>query len=57
MTVNEAAEALQISRAKVYDLLLSGKLESIRIGSLRRIPRDRLVPFIEREIEPTAVRP
>jgi excisionase family DNA binding protein len=57
MTVNEAAEALQISRTKVYDLLLSGKLESIRIGSLRRIPRDRLVPFIEREIEPTAVRP
>ncbi len=38
----EAAEALSVSRAKVYGLLREGKLESIKIGRSRRIPVDAL---------------
>jgi excisionase family DNA binding protein len=38
LTAEEAAESLKIGRCKVYDLIRSGELESIKIGRLRRIP-------------------
>lgn len=38
LTAEEAAECLKIGRCKVYDLIRSGELESIKIGRLRRIP-------------------
>ena len=38
LTAEEAAESLRIGRCKVYDLIRSGELESIKIGRLRRIP-------------------
>ena len=38
MTVPEAAEALAISRSKLYELLASGAIASIRIDGSRRIP-------------------
>ena len=41
LTVPEAAEALAISRSKLYELLASGAIASIRIDGSRRIPRHR----------------
>ena len=38
LTVPEAAEALAISRSKLYELLASGAVDSILIGGSRRIP-------------------
>lgn len=38
MTVPEAAEALAISRSKLYELLANGAIASIRIDGSRRIP-------------------
>ena len=38
LTVPEAAEALAISRSKLYELLASGAITSIRIDGSRRIP-------------------
>lgn len=38
LTVNEAAELLSLGRTKVYELLDSGALQSIRIGAARRVP-------------------
>ncbi len=38
LTVPEAAEALAISRSKLYELLASGAVASIRIDGSRRIP-------------------
>jgi excisionase family DNA binding protein len=38
LTVPEAAEALAISRSKLYELLASGAIASIRIDGSRRIP-------------------
>jgi len=44
----EAAEALSIGRSKVYELIGTGELPSVRIGASRRIPADALVEFVGR---------
>ncbi len=46
LTVKEAAEALGIGRSKVYELVMSGQLESVRIGGSRRVPVDALHNFV-----------
>jgi excisionase family DNA binding protein len=40
LTPLEAAQALGIGRSKLYELLQSGQLTSVRIGSCRRVPLD-----------------
>jgi excisionase family DNA binding protein len=45
-TPEEAADALSIGRTKLYELVSSGALSSIRIGSCRRIPAGALADFI-----------
>lgn len=47
LTPEDAAKTLSISRSKLYELLASGALESVRIGASRRIPRDALDEFVE----------
>jgi excisionase family DNA binding protein len=47
LTPEQAAEALGIGRWKLYDLLRSGQLASVRIGSCRRIPTSALMTFVE----------
>jgi excisionase family DNA binding protein len=44
----EAAEELGVSRSKLYELMRSGQLISVRIGRLRRIPVAALQEYIER---------
>jgi excisionase family DNA binding protein len=44
----QAADALGIGRSKLYELLASGELESIHIGTARRIPTQALEHFVER---------
>lgn len=39
---NSAAQALDISRSKVYDLMKSGALRFVLIGADRRIPADEI---------------
>ena len=46
----EAAEAIGIGRSKIYQLLASGELPSIRVGSSVRVPVDALRAWIERQI-------
>jgi excisionase family DNA binding protein len=45
---NEAATALGISRSKLYVLMASGQIESVQVGTARRIPIDALRSFIAR---------
>lgn len=45
----EAAEAIGIGRSKVYELLASGELPSIRIGGSVRVPLEQLRAWIERK--------
>jgi excisionase family DNA binding protein len=45
----EAARLLSISRTKVYELMASGELASVRIGRSRRIPAEELRRFVTAE--------
>ena len=45
-TVEEVAEMLHVGRDKVYILLRTGQLRSIRIGKSRRITEDHLAEFV-----------
>jgi excisionase family DNA binding protein len=42
----QAARALGISRSKVYELMASGKLRSVKIGRSRRISMESLATFV-----------
>ncbi|TDD59524.1 DNA-binding protein [Actinomadura darangshiensis] len=42
LTVPEAAKALAISRSKLYELLASGAIRSVRIDGSRRFPLNAL---------------
>jgi excisionase family DNA binding protein len=46
-TVEQIAEILHIGRDKVYFLLRTGQLRSIKIGKLRRITDQHLAQFVE----------
>jgi excisionase family DNA binding protein len=46
LTPTEAAAALGIGRSKVYELLQTGQLRSVRIGTCRRIPADALQTLV-----------
>ena len=46
LTVPETAEALAISRSKLYELLASGEIASIRIDGSRRIPLTALEQYV-----------
>lgn len=48
LTVPEAAEALAISRSKLYELLASGVVASLRIDGSRRVPVAALNDYIIR---------
>ena len=47
LTVEQTAEILHVSRDRVYYLIRSGRLRSIKIGKLRRISRGWIAEFIE----------
>ena len=42
----EAAERLGISRTKVYELMASGELRSVKIGAARRVSATALAEFV-----------
>jgi excisionase family DNA binding protein len=45
-TVDQVAKMLHIGRDKVYYLLRTGQLRSLKIGKLRRITEQQLAEFI-----------
>jgi excisionase family DNA binding protein len=54
LTVPEAAEALGISRSKLYQLLSAGFIRSIRIDGSRRVPVDALTAYINQLMKEAA---
>lgn len=46
LTTTEAAAALGITRSKVYELLQTGELPSVRIGASRRVPAEAVHSFV-----------
>ncbi|MET7742078.1 helix-turn-helix domain-containing protein [Streptomyces sp. NPDC005385] len=48
LTVEEAARRLGIGRTTCFTLIASGELESVKVGTLRRIPADALTAYVGR---------
>jgi len=46
-----AAEAIGISRSKIYELLASGELPSVRIGASVRVPVEALRAWIAEQLD------
>lgn len=46
LTVTEAASVLRIGRTAAYNLVRCGKLRSVRVGKVIRIPRDAIYAFL-----------
>lgn len=53
-TVEEAARVLKISRWKIFDLIRTNQLRSVKIGGLRRIPCTAIEEYISRLLEEVA---
>lgn len=51
LTVDEVAKTLNLGRTKVYELLRSGEIESVTVGSSRRIATAAVDEFIDRLTE------
>jgi len=47
LTPEDAAELLAVGRTKLYELLRTGELESVRIGAARRIPAAALNAYVD----------
>ncbi|MCB0988137.1 MAG: helix-turn-helix domain-containing protein [Acidimicrobiales bacterium] len=52
LTIEEAAERLQVGRCTMQALLLSGEVQSFKIGRLRRVPPAALDAYIRRRMAP-----
>ncbi|MBA8795953.1 excisionase family DNA binding protein [Friedmanniella endophytica] len=44
--VDEAAEALRLSRSRIYELIRSGQLESVKAGRRRLVPVAALQAYV-----------
>ncbi|HYZ08759.1 MAG TPA: helix-turn-helix domain-containing protein [Pseudonocardiaceae bacterium] len=53
-TVKETGDLLKISRWKVFELIRTQQLRSIKIGGLRRIPATAVEEYIARLLEEVA---
>ncbi|MER6525437.1 helix-turn-helix domain-containing protein [Streptomyces sp. NPDC001508] len=47
LTVPEVMERLKVGRTKVYDLIRTRRLVSIKVDGCRRIPTDAVREFID----------
>lgn len=52
LSPEEAAQLLGISRSRVYELLRDAELPSIKIGRLRRIPRQAVHAYVNDLLRP-----
>ncbi|MEU6001576.1 excisionase family DNA-binding protein [Streptomyces sp. NPDC047197] len=48
LTVEEAAQRLRIGRTTCFRLVITGEIESVTVGRLRRVPPDALPAFVSR---------
>ncbi|MEV6833596.1 excisionase family DNA-binding protein [Streptomyces sp. NPDC051133] len=48
LSPERAADRMDLGRSKIFELMATGELESVRIGRSRRIPLDALKAYVER---------
>ncbi len=46
----EAADAIGVSRSKVYELIAAGQIPSVKLAGCVRVPVDALKHWIERQL-------
>ena len=49
ISVEEAAQRLDIGRTLFFELIRSGRIRTIRVGRLRKVPIESLRDFVERQ--------
>ena len=54
LLVKEVEEALGLGHTKVCQLIRDREIESLKIGSSRRVPEEAVQKFIERKLQETA---
>jgi excisionase family DNA binding protein len=50
LTIKEASDRLGLSRSTVYPLVMTGQVQSVKIGRARRIPVSAIDEFVERKV-------
>lgn len=55
--VEEAGQELGVGRTRMFALIDSGEIESIKIGKSRRVPHDALLSYVRRLRESQGVGP
>jgi excisionase family DNA binding protein len=53
LTVEEAARRLRIGRTTCFKLVITGELESVTVGRLRRVPPDALPSYVAKLRRPS----
>lgn len=48
LKVEEVAEILNVGRSTAYHLVLTGEIESITVGRLRRVPAQAVSEYVDR---------
>lgn len=48
LTIEQAAKTLGVGRTLMYSLVMSGEVESVTIGRLRRVPSEALADYVNR---------
>ena len=48
-SVAEAASQLGVGRTYMFRLIATGEIESIKVGKLRKIPRDALNSYVDQQ--------
>lgn len=54
LKIDEAAAALSVSRAKLYQLIGQGIIPTVTLGTVRRVPASAIRELGERRSEPAA---
>lgn len=48
LKVEEVAEILNVGRSTAYHLVLTGEIESVTVGRLRRVPAKAVTEYVNR---------
>jgi excisionase family DNA binding protein len=51
LSIREAAKAAGIGRDRMYALVRSGRVRSVRVGSKRLVPRPEIPAWVDRELQ------
>ena len=51
LRIEETADELRMSRAKVASMVAGGELPSIKIGRSRRVPAEQLREWVTRQLQ------